>query len=434
MWVLKSFSKNVVAGPFKSQAEMARKLGVSQQYVNRQIQKCNFLFHLDGQKVIAYREKEFVGGGKRGSDKEELAMRLGVSKEAVEKVFRKNRSGFVQTPQGKVKIQKLKPGEKPPLPAVRVLWDDDTEKQDFVSFAAAAKELKIHPKTIPSAIKAGRDSFTRKSDGKKFTFEIPEENTPSRKKPKPLSDEDKTKRAEAARQAAIKSEVIKFYDERVAAGRSRASYKSKVEHLEKFWPGVMEGIRKKPQPPQEEELSEECSEEEKVSRKKAASAFPAEPQVQFLPLGGRPVPVFGHLHEIFREKREEKQLQRNDARRFQKPGLTKLEKEVEELQFQEELYYALRVKYAGWFLDDTVGSGEETQTVLYNPQTGEDFLVEEEEYELLAQFFLSRGYVDFLSENEFYQSWCHGKLQFSARKSSEPQEETWMLLNFMKDP
>ena len=159
MWVLKSFSKNVVAGPFKSQAEMARKLGVSQQYVNRQIQKCNFLFHLDGQKVIAYREKEFVGGGKRGSDKEELAMRLGVSKEAVEKVFRKNRSGFVQTPQGKVKIQKLKPGEKPTLPAVRVLWDDDTEKQDFVSFAAAAKELKIHPKTIPSAIKAGRDSF-----------------------------------------------------------------------------------------------------------------------------------------------------------------------------------------------------------------------------------------------------------------------------------
>ena len=425
MWVLKSFSKDVVAGPFKSQAEMARKLGVSQQYVNRQIQKCNFLFHLDGHKVIAYREKEFVGGGKRGSDKEELAMRLGVPKEAVEKVFRKNSSGFVQTPQGKVKIQKLKPGEKPPLPAVRVLWDDDTEKQDFVSFAAAAKELKIHPKTIPSAIKAGRDSFTRKSDGKKFTFEIPEENTPSRKKPKPLSEEEKAKRAEAAKQAAIKTEVMKFYNERVS-WNSRISYKDQEKHLEKFWPGAMEGIRKKVsfvfQPP---------------------VAPPAPPPVAPPPVapppaapaqGGRPVPVMRHLHEIFREKREEKQLQRNDARRYQKPGLSKLEKEVEELQFQEELYHALRVKYAGWFLDDTVGSGEETQTVLYNPQTGEDFLVEEEEYELLAQFFLSRGYVDFLSEDEFYQSWCHGKLQFSARKSSEPQEETWMLLNFMKDP
>ena len=79
MWVLKSFSKDVVAGPFKSQTEMAKKLGLSHQYVNRQIRKGNFLFTLDGQKVVAIREKEFVGGGKRGSDKEELAMRLGVS-------------------------------------------------------------------------------------------------------------------------------------------------------------------------------------------------------------------------------------------------------------------------------------------------------------------------------------------------------------------
>ena len=134
MWVLKSLSKAVVAGPFKSEAAMARKLGVSQQYVNRQIQKYNFLFHLDGEKVLAIREKEFVGGGKRASDKEELAQRLGVSQDAVNKVFRKKTSGIVQTPQGKVKIQKLKPGEKPTLPAVRVLWNDDTEKQDFVSF------------------------------------------------------------------------------------------------------------------------------------------------------------------------------------------------------------------------------------------------------------------------------------------------------------
>ena len=164
MWVLESFSHVVVAGPFKSQAEMAKKLGLSQQYVNRQIRKCNFRFRLDGQNVIARREKEFVGGGKRGSDKEELAMRLGVSQKVVDKVLSQNSSGLIQTPQGQVKIQKLKPGEKSSLPAVRVLWDDDTEKQDFVSFAAAAKELKIDSKTIPSAIKAGRNSFTRKSN------------------------------------------------------------------------------------------------------------------------------------------------------------------------------------------------------------------------------------------------------------------------------
>ena len=195
MWLLEWMSK-VVAGPFKSQAEMAKRLGVSQQYVNRKIRKREFRFQLDGKPVIAREQKEFVGGGEKGSDKKELAMRLGVSKEAVEKVLHKNSSGLLQTPNGKVKIQKLKPGEKPTLPAVRVLWDDDTEKQDFVSFAAAAKELKIHPKTIPSALKAGRDSFTRKSDGKKFTFEIPQENTPSQKKPKPPSEEQKAKWAE----------------------------------------------------------------------------------------------------------------------------------------------------------------------------------------------------------------------------------------------
>ena len=85
MWVLESFSRVVVAGPFKSQAEMAKKLGVSQQYVNRKIRKRNFVFHLDGQKVLAIRQKEFVGGGKKGSDKEELAMRLRVPRKAVEK-------------------------------------------------------------------------------------------------------------------------------------------------------------------------------------------------------------------------------------------------------------------------------------------------------------------------------------------------------------
>ena len=128
MWVLKSFSKVVVAGPFKSQTEMATKLGVSHQYVNRQIRKGQFVFTLDGEKVVAIREKEFVGGGKSGSDKDELAFRLGVSRKAVEKVLTKHTSGVLETPQGEVKIQKLKPGEKPSLPAVRVLWNDDTEK------------------------------------------------------------------------------------------------------------------------------------------------------------------------------------------------------------------------------------------------------------------------------------------------------------------
>ena len=206
MWLLESFFKVVVAGPFKSEAEMARKLGVSQQYVNRKIRNNDRVFHLDGEKVIASREPKFVASGTNitATCKKDLALKLGVSQDAVAKVLRKKSSGVVQTPKGEVKIQRLKPGEKPILPAVRVLWNDDTEKQDFFSFAAAAKELKIDPKTIPTALKAGRDSFTRKSDGKKFTIEIPGETT--RLKPKPLSEEEKAKRAEAKRRRMIAEE------------------------------------------------------------------------------------------------------------------------------------------------------------------------------------------------------------------------------------
>ena len=206
MWVLESFSKAVVAGPFKSEAEMARKLGVSQQFANRQLKQMNLRFNLDGRTVIARRVPEFLAGTKTFTRQEDIGEFLGVPQEVIDKVFRKNTSGFVQTPNGKVKIQKLIPGKKPTLPAVRVLWNDDTEKQDFVSFADAARELKIDPKTIPNALKAGRDSFTRKSDGKKFTFEIPEENTPSRKKPKPPSEEQKAKWEEAKRRRLIAKE------------------------------------------------------------------------------------------------------------------------------------------------------------------------------------------------------------------------------------
>ena len=97
-------------------------------------------------------------------------------------------------------------------------------------FADAARELKIDPKTIPNAIKAGRDSFTRKSDGKKFTFEIPEENTPSRKKPKPLSEEEKAKWAEAKRQRMIVQEFMTRAPE-VAPGKSFEYMKQVVKNM-----------------------------------------------------------------------------------------------------------------------------------------------------------------------------------------------------------
>ena len=172
MWVLKSFSNVVVAGPFKSEAEMAKKLGVSQQYVNRKLSKSDILFHLDGQKVNARRAPAFLAGTKRFLDKEDIGEFLGVPQEVIDKVFRKKTSGFVQTPNGKVKIQKLIPGKNPSLPAVRVLWDDDTEKQDFVSFADAARELKIDPKPSHMLSKLGeilsRENLMGKNSRLKF--------------------------------------------------------------------------------------------------------------------------------------------------------------------------------------------------------------------------------------------------------------------------
>ena len=200
----------------------------------------------------ARREKEFVGGEKRASDKEELAQRLGVPQEAIEKVFRKNTSGIVQTPQGAVRIQKLKPGEKPILPAVRVLWNDDTEKQDFVSFAAAVKELKIHPKTIPNALRAGRDSFVRKSDGKKFTVEIPGEKT--RLKSKPLSEEEKKARLEKAKR---KEMIVALYEKRTYTAEPK-TFKEMVRFLEVLYPEELAKITGK-----KELTSEEKSPEEK---------------------------------------------------------------------------------------------------------------------------------------------------------------------------
>ena len=116
MWVLESISGKVVAGPFKTQAAMARVLGVSQQFVNRKIKTCNRLFHLDGKRVIAKREAEFAVGKQTFNTKSDVAIFLGVPESDVARVFKKKSSGFVHTPKGKIKVVKLKLGQETVLP------------------------------------------------------------------------------------------------------------------------------------------------------------------------------------------------------------------------------------------------------------------------------------------------------------------------------
>ena len=494
MWLLESLSHVLVAGPFKSQAEMAKKLGVSQQYVNRQIKQNKFTFQLDGKKVIARRAKEFVGGGKSGSDKEELAMRLGVSRKAVEKVLAKNTSGVVQTPQGDVKIQKLNPGEKPTFPAVRVLWNDDTEKQDFVSFAAAAKELKLHPKTIARAIKAGRDSFTRKSDGKKFTFEIPGENTSSRQKPKPRGEEDQCKLVAKERRRVKVAEIERLYCS-CQNWHSIPSTEKQIKVLKIFCPQELAGIMKKyssskehkspseelaelkrrpailaeynrykgwdtgfypleeldrrnkirrgeleDHPPEEKELQplsafeeEESSgaeEDDFCSVSQTAIAVAAQSALA-LPskLGGYAAPVDEDPLERLDHQKREVEAQMRKYMCFlpgeEYLGMAQYQdaaKQLKEIERQEELYYKLRRKYPGWYLDSSVGEFEKTKTVLFNPKTGEDVPVKN--YDDIANYFLSHGYVDFLSPKDCAWHWDCGRVEFPAQKvlKTKPEE------------
>ena len=358
MWVLKSFSKVVVAGPFKSQTEMAKRLGVSHQYVNRKIRKGEFIFQLDGQKVVAVREKEFVGGGKSASDKDGLAFRLGVSRKAVEKVLANHTSGVLETPQGKVKIQKLKLGEKSALPAVRVLWNDDTEKQDFVSFAAAAKELKIDSKTIPSAIKAGRNSFTRKSDGKQFTFEIPEENTPSRKKPKPPSEEQKQKFAEMKRQCEIREEYRKH----------------------SLW-----GWQDTP-----------IEEMERLNKLRRANIAGEEKEAVQPPAPSPPPP------------REEDEDDSSD------------EEETDSVELKElKTWEILEKKYSDYWCPLTVGKSDDTIMVLFHPVSGEYFKVRN--YQGIEEFFQERGYSSYLTEKLFEQNKRTGEVYFQACRGKKTE-------------
>ena len=113
-----------------------------------------------------------------------MAEYLEVSRDVIDRIFKKSSSGIVKTPQGEIKVSRIEGGGSQiplcpkPLPAIRVIWNNGWDKQEFSSFAAAAKELKIDPKTIPNALKAGRDSFTRKSDGQQFQLEIPGEKAP----------------------------------------------------------------------------------------------------------------------------------------------------------------------------------------------------------------------------------------------------------------
>ena len=187
MWVLVSHGDKIIGEPTKSESAMAKKLGVSRQFLNKQLKKGKNGFIFQGKAVLVLRQMEFSATGRQFETQNQMADALGLSRSAVARVLATETTGVVQTKEGKeVKISRIAgptfaPACPKPLPAISVK-SAVGGLQEFSSIAAASRELKIDPKTIPNALKSGRDSFTRKSDGQKFTVEIPGEEIPPQKK------------------------------------------------------------------------------------------------------------------------------------------------------------------------------------------------------------------------------------------------------------
>ena len=187
MWVLVSHGDKIIGEPAKSESAIAKRLGVSRQFLNKQLKKGKNCFVFKGTAVLVLRQMEFSAAGQEFETQNQMADALGLSRTAVARVFKTGTTGVVQTKEGKeVKISRIVgftfvPACPKPLPAIRVR-SEVGGLQEFSSIAAASRELKIDPKTIPSALRSGRDSFTRKSDGQKFTVEIPGEEIPPQKK------------------------------------------------------------------------------------------------------------------------------------------------------------------------------------------------------------------------------------------------------------
>ena len=173
MWVLVSHGGKIVGEPAKSESEIAKRLGLSRQFLNRQLKKGKNGFLFQSTPVLVKRQMEFSAAGRQFETQNQMADALGLSRTAVARVFKTETSGVVQTKEGKeVKISRIAgstfaPACPKPLPAIRVK-SAVGGLQEFSSIAAASRELKIDPKTIPSALRSGRDSFTRKSDGQKI--------------------------------------------------------------------------------------------------------------------------------------------------------------------------------------------------------------------------------------------------------------------------
>ena len=221
-------------------------------------------------------------------------------------------------------------------------------------------------------------------------------NVPSRKKPKPLSEEEKANKAEAGRQAVIKSEVMKFYGERVS--NSLTSYPKMVEHLEKCWPGVLENIRRKAGLKEQKPGSS-------GEKKPPEACFPTPPEGVQPPISApRKKVSFVAPPESGDESRDE--------------SSDESEEETDSVELREmKTWEILEKKYSDWWCKETVGKQDDTIMVLFHPVSGE--YVKVRNYQNIEEFFQQRGFSSDLTEKLFEEKKRAGEIIFF----SLPREE-----------
>ena len=101
MWVLVSSGGKIVGEPTKSESAMAKRLGLSRQFLNRQLKKGKNGFIFQGKAVLVKRQMEFSAAGRQFETQNQMADALGLSRSAVARVFKTETTGVVQTKEGK---------------------------------------------------------------------------------------------------------------------------------------------------------------------------------------------------------------------------------------------------------------------------------------------------------------------------------------------
>ena len=315
-----------------------------------------------------------------------LARFMQILPQTLHKAIQEGRNGFRFRGKGVKVVQ-----QKIPHWGLFDLSSSETPIETFETVSDVAKWLKVTKQAVYTAINRGLEPHIKNKKGTVFWLQKLQE---SEEEPPIQKEAEKTEK------------VVSLSQEKVSPGP--------------FGPGTEGPVPLSP---------------EKVS---------PVPPVPFGPGAKGPVPAprkkkIPPVPLPRKAKTEEKSLleQKERAEEEVKCYLTminyQMEREEEERENRrQENYNALRVKYCKWFLDDDVDiETEKTKIVIFNPDTGVNTPVKE--YEDIANYFNSRGYLCFLEKSRFDKTLSQGRMEFIASTKDYATEE-WIRFIFIRDP